>query len=634
MKFILPFFLFFSSLLYSQTSVDVFPDSIQGTINENYHAGIYFVPKTIEAKNDFFNNQSYFPIIRTNIVESALNNSSNISQCLAFLDTFKTDLIALSLKTDNFLFVVEKMPAWLSSSSDGSAAQTPGWYILNTKPPANYTVWNNVMDSIFRKIYVDFGITNLSVEIWNEPDLGSWTASESEYFELFKYTFLAIKGVNSNIAIGGPATNAWGNSIYYQPPFGYANNQTADSSLIGKLLDSAFSWGITLDFVSWHLYNTDYQAHLNAEGYIQQKCSSLGIPVPQLINTEWNINSAYRDTPLQKTFFLKTLQTYANSSIVSNVVGGWQDFSFSTNEFHNDYGLLSYGAIKKPVYNAFELAKKLKNNKVKVNTNGKDHIVACKSNDTLLVLINNYAPHPFVATFNHLLYEHQLNANQLDSAGYINIALSDFNYLDSLFKGLVSISSSDFISTAINASIPTYNHWDSVYDANRTFILSLNGFTNNYSGKIWVIDSNNNNKQFVYDSLRNNGYNQSSAISYITNNQDLKSDSISLIAGQISITLQPNAIALLEITVPEFLGLTNPILTNDVSFYPNPAFNNATLKSIKPFSELFIINSEGKMVKQLSFGTKTTSKEINLEGLKKGSYFIVVDGQSVPFIKN
>lgn len=178
--------LILNQLVFGQSIVTVFPDSIQQNLANNYEYGVFYVPKTTEAHTDFMNNGDHLNTIRLNIIESALNNSSDLSGTLDYLDNFSTVIQSISNKADKVIFIFEKMPAWLSSSNDGSPAQTPGWYVLNTKPPANYTQWNHMIQQVTDRIVNVYGVSNAYFEIWNEPDLGSWTGTTAEYFELFK----------------------------------------------------------------------------------------------------------------------------------------------------------------------------------------------------------------------------------------------------------------------------------------------------------------------------------------------------------------------------------------------------------------------------------------------------------------
>lgn len=610
-----------SPFIKGQTIITSYPDSITHLINKNYTPGVFYVPKTQEAQTDFLNNGIYQNSIRTHIIESAINNSNDLTQSLAYLDNVSSIIQSLSAKTDKLIFIFEKMPAWMSSSNDGSPATTPGWYVLNTKPPSDYTQWNSAITAITSKLVNDYGINNAYFEIWNEPDLGSWTGTEVEFFELYSNTYSAIKAVNSNIPVGGPASNYWGNHIYTQPPYGYLTHSIADASLIGCLIDSSISWNKPLDFISWHNFNHTDQTYQNAVDYINYKYTSHSQATPELIVSEWNAPSVSRDTPIQKSFFIKNLIAIANTTIDNNIVAAWQDFSQSSNEFHNDYGLVSYGAIHKPAYNSLLLANKLKGQSIKHTTNNIPlDVIQSVSNDTLNILIGNYIPPAFAEAFNHTLFEGHFNANELDAQGLINASANDLSHLDSIYKGLITIPNSNPINVAVNNAIPIYQHYDSLQTVSRTIQLNISGYSNNYSGQYFLIDNNHNNNQSVYDSLRNAGLNQNDAIQQITNNQTLQSSSISIQNGALNLTLEPNAVILYQFIIPELVSINNQMKNLTPIAYPNPTTGQLMLKGLKDQSAIKLMNTKGQILK--SYNNTST---IDFTDFEKGIYLLQIE---------
>ncbi len=620
----------FYHISYAQTTVISYPDSTNGIVSNNYTPGVFYVPKTQEAQTNFLNNGIHQNAIRTHIIESAINNSSDINQSLAYLDNVSTIIQALSAKTDKLIFIFEKMPVWMSSSNDGSPATTPGWYVLNTKPPSSYTQWNSAITAITSKLVNDYGITNAYFEIWNEPDLGSWTGTEAEFFELFSNTYSAIKAVNNNIPVGGPATNYWGNHIYTQSPYGYLSHSIADASLIGALIDSSISWSKPLDFISWHNFNHTYQTYENAVDYIDYKYTSHSQNTPELIVSEWNAPSVSRDTPIQKSYFIKNLIAIANTSIDNNLVAAWQDFSQSSNEFHNDYGLVSYGAIHKPAYNSLLLANKLKGLAIKHMTNVPLDVIQTVSNDTLNILIGNYIPPAFAEAFNHTLYEGNFNANELDAQGLINVSSNDLSHLDSIYRGLITIPNSSPMNTAINNSIPIYKHYDSLQTIARTIQLTVDGYNSNYSGHYFLIDDNHNNNQFTYDSLINAGISQNNAIQQITTNQSLNSAATLLHNGVLNFTLEPNAVILFQFKIPELVGLKEDLKQINTIAYPNPTNGLLKIEGIQPSETICVLNINGQVLQHYQ-----NTNILDFSSYKKGTYLIHLKGvkQTIRVIK-
>jgi len=618
-----------SSSFFSQTTVDIYLDSVTTNVGAKYQPGVFYVPKTTEAQNDFLNNGIRQNSIRINIIEGALNNTSNLNDCIAYLDGVSTIIQELSSKTDKLLFIFEKMPAWLSSSSDGSPASTPGWYVLNTKPPANYSDWDNMVSSIVDRIINTYGINNAYFEVWNEPDLGSWTGTADEYFELFEHTYDAIKSVDATIPVGGPATNHWAKNINYEPPYGYLSNQIGDSSLIGQLIDSTVVWNKPLDFISWHNFNLVHQTNQNAIDYLNYKCNALGIQIPELIVSEWNTPSVVRDTPLQKSFFIKSQIEMAKTSVDNNMIAAWQDFNQSTNEFHNDYGLVTYGGIHKPAYKALLLSNKMKGTRISNTTSELADIVTTISNDTLNILLVNYAPFPFIEAFNHTLFEGHFNANQIDSAGFIDISTNDLSHLDSIYQGLVSIPSTNPMNTAINNSIPIYNHFNNSLAGDRAFNLNVLNITGTHSGVNYTIDSTTNNFQYKYDSLLANGFTQSNAITNITGDQTMNYSSASLVNGQISVLMEPNSVQLFQFVIPEILNLDKAPSEVSIMVYPNPTDQTISIESKEIIGEINVYNAQGRLI----YSTQDNKKQSKIELAKfpSGVYYVRLVGLNETF---
>lgn len=620
MKHILHFFtLILCGYNWAQTTVNVYPDSLLTPIDQSLNFGTFYVPKTQEAQDDFLNNGHHMPVIRTHIIESAINNSSNLTESLTFLDNVSTTIQQLSQKCDQLLFIFEKMPAWLSSSSDGSPAIS-GWSVLNTKPPANYNDWNAMVAAVTDKIVNDMGVSNAAFEIWNEPDLGSWTGTEAEFFELFRETHQSIKSVDSNIPVGGVAVNAWQNQIFTQPAYGYVSYTSADTSLLGQMIDSTLSWGIQLDFLSWHHFNYDHQTHANALEYLQQKYQNLGQSMPDLIVSEWNSPSQTRDTPFHPAFMVKTQIKFAELGLHKHLIAAWQDFEENTsNEFHQDYGLLTYNAIYKPAYNAIRVAKMLKGTEIKVDANAPVDIKASRSNDTLFILVNNYSPPAYVEAMNHTLFVGHTTITDLDDGGYIDIQNGDLSPLISIYDGSTTISNSDAVSTAINASVPIYQHYDSLFYQDRHFNIQIPVINNLYEGFVYAVDSTHNNLQYNYDVLIGQGYSNSAAVTQMTSqSMGIYSQTAYISNGEMNLQLNHNGVYLFIFKIPELQNLTDFNSSSSWQITPNPVKDFFYIQTdSNQLGPIYIYNSQGQLVKECQ-----AYNSIDLKNFEKGVYLV------------
>lgn len=615
-------------VLVAQVDITIDPFNQSGAVNNDFKHGIFYVPKTPEAIEDFENNGIEYNAIRLHIIESALNNTTNLNDCLDYLDLAESQLVDISNRCEKVIFIFEKMPVWLSSSSDGSPAQTPGWFVLNTKPPADYTTWNTVVSAIANRIVNGYGIGNAYFEIWNEPDLGSWTATENEYFELFENTYDAIKSVNSAIPVGGPATNYWGNHINWEPPYGYLRNEIADSSLLGNLLDSSAAWNKPLDFVSWHNFHIVHSIQDNILQYINQKCTTLGISLPETIISEWNTPSAVRETAMHPSFFAKNQMEVSKTSTDNSVVAAWQDFDYNTQEFHSNFGLLTYGSIHKPAYKTVLLSDKLDGNYVNYVANDVVDIIATAHTNKLQILVSNYAPDPLIEGLNHLLYKGGYNILQLDSAGFVDIAGNSFTALENIFVGLVDVWPTSPLNIAVNEAMLVYQHYDALQATPRTFNYTINaaGMGMN-SVESYVIDATTNNSQTAYDNLILGGLDQAQAITNLTSDQTLESAPISFNGDNFSVTLEPNAVQLIEIEFPMIVGL-NEAKEPFLSIYPNPADETLHIDRDMATVACYRIESlHGQLLYEHVSHSK--SDQISVERLDPGIYFLRIKDHNI-----
>jgi xylan 1,4-beta-xylosidase len=196
-------------------------------------------------------------------------------------------------------------------------------------------------------------------EVWNEPNLRAFgSGKQSDYFELYRYTAEAIKGVDKMLKVGGPATaaNAWIDDFQN---FCKANN-------------------LPVDFISTHHYPTDAFGKPGDDTVTQLADSTRSILREQVRDvrkkagdlpvyyTEWCTSSNPRDPmhddPYAAAFIVKTVLE------ASGLVQGYSYWTFSdifeenyfpSVPFQGGFGLLNIHGIAKPAYRAFQLLHEL-----------------------------------------------------------------------------------------------------------------------------------------------------------------------------------------------------------------------------------------------------------------------------------
>ncbi len=245
------------------------------------------------------------------------------------------------------------MPQTLASGSD-----TVFHYQSNVTPPKVFKEWGELMRRLAVHWVERYGaeeVRKWHFEVWNEPNLKNfWSGSQQEYFELYRHTVEAIKSVDAQLQVGGPATaaNAW----------------------IPEFLEFCEKNNLPVDFVSTHHYPTDAfglpgddtetQLSKSRRSVLREqaqnaKSQAKGKP---LFYTEWSSSSNPRDElhdrPYAAAFITKTIME------ARGLVEGYGYWTFSdifqenympSEPFQGGFGLLNLQGIAKPTYRAYQL---------------------------------------------------------------------------------------------------------------------------------------------------------------------------------------------------------------------------------------------------------------------------------------
>jgi xylan 1,4-beta-xylosidase len=282
------------------------------------------------------------------------------------------------------------MPQTLASGSE-----TVFHYQSNVTPPKDFKEWAELMRRLAAHWVERYGteeVRQWHFEVWNEPNLKNfWSGSQQEYFELYRHTVEAFKGVDSELRVGGPATaaNAW----------------------IPDFLDFCEQNHLPADFVSTHHYPTDAFGAPGDDTETQLAKSRRSVLREQVQNvhgqvrgkplfyTEWNSSSnprdAMHDQPYAAAFVVKTVME------MRGLVEGYGFWTFSdifqenympSEPFQGGFGLLNLQGIAKPTYRAYQLLHRLGDEILVVD--GVHETVdawATRRGETATILLSNHA---------------------------------------------------------------------------------------------------------------------------------------------------------------------------------------------------------------------------------------------------
>ncbi|MBS0382296.1 MAG: beta-xylosidase [Proteobacteria bacterium] len=286
----------------------------------------------------------------------------NDEMCTYLIECDK-DLYSFFNADQIFDFLVSiGMKPFVELSFMPTALQTGGdivfFYRANVTPPRDYAKWADLVTRLVKHWVERYGadeVRSWYFEVWNEPDLDAfWKGKQADYFKLYQYTANAIKGVDAQIRVGGPAT--------------------ANDEWVPDFLQFCDGNKLPVDFVSTHHYPTDSLGKPGDDTATQLSDAPRDVLIQRvrkmrqtvgdrkLCYTEWNSSSnpffEFHDQPYAAAFLFKNMLDVADLVHCYS----WWTFSdifeenyFSSTPFHGSFGLQTIHGVAKPSYRAMQL---------------------------------------------------------------------------------------------------------------------------------------------------------------------------------------------------------------------------------------------------------------------------------------
>ena len=279
------------------------------------------------------------------------------------------------------------MPSQLASGDD-----TVFWWKGNITPPRDHGEWTALVQALLRHQIDRYGIEEVRrwpVEVWNEPNLTVfWKDADQEaYFRLYEATARAVKDVDADLQVGGPAISP-GSDQWWAP-----------------FADFVTRRDVPIDFVSRHAYTSGPAEHIPFGVYQtlmppQHLLEQFDAPRRHLEGTALaglpvhitEFNTSYRpDNPIHDTAY--------NAAYLAPVLAGGGDLadSFSywtfcdvfeeqdvpTSIFHGGFGMLTHRQVAKPTYHLFTYMARMGRDVLAL---GEDHLVCADPDGRVTVL--------------------------------------------------------------------------------------------------------------------------------------------------------------------------------------------------------------------------------------------------------
>jgi len=125
-----------------------------------------------------------------------------------------------------------------------------GFYNGNTSPPTSNEAWADFISVFVKALVGRYGIATVRqwpFEVWNEPDLRFfWSGTKQQYLDMYKVTAVAIKAIDAQLQVGGPATS--------------------QAQWVGDFAAWTAANDVPVDFFATHIYASDAQSKVFGPG--------------------------------------------------------------------------------------------------------------------------------------------------------------------------------------------------------------------------------------------------------------------------------------------------------------------------------------------------------------------------------
>ena len=282
------------------------------------------------------------------------------------------------------------MPSALASGDE-----TVFWWKGNITPPTDHEEWAALVRALVRHFVDRYGLEEVRrwpFEVWNEPNLTIfWKDADQEaYFRLYETTARAVKDVDADLLVGGPALSP-GADEWWAPFAEFVARRD-----------------VPVDFVSRHAYTSHEPQHFPFGSYQELRppqdlldqfaaprkhlegTALAGLPVHITeFNTSYCPDNPVHDTAYNAAYLAPVLA--AGGDLVDSFsywtfCDVFEEANVPTSLFHGGFGLLTHRQIPKPTYHLFAFLARCGGDLLAL---GDDHLVCRDPSGRVTVLAWN-----------------------------------------------------------------------------------------------------------------------------------------------------------------------------------------------------------------------------------------------------
>lgn len=340
-----------------------------------------------------------------------------------------------------------------------SGPETVFWWKGNITPPKDYNKWYDLIKALTEHFTERYGAEEVKTwyfEVWNEPNHPAFFKSDKdEYFKLYDFTAKAIKAVNKDYKVGGPAS--------------------AGNKWVSEIIDYCEKQNVPIDFIATHTYSV-IKGTFDESGKtgIQFNPDSLAVttdvinsrkliqastkPNLELHYTEWSSSFSSSD-PIHDTYQsaafildkIKGTESVATSMSYWVFTDIFEEKGPRTTPFHGGFGLFNYQSIKKPAYYAYQFLNSLGETELK-NSDKASWVCKNHNGDIQSLVWDFTITKPTDNVFNAVYYKRDIPAKE---KGNIQLKYSNLptgKYKLSIVK--VGYKSNDVYATYMKMGSP------------------------------------------------------------------------------------------------------------------------------------------------------------------------------------
>lgn len=309
-----------------------------------------------------------------------------------------------------------------------SEKETVFWWKGHGSPPKDYTKWAELVRRLIIHLLERYGreeVLTWYFEVWNEPNLSPFfRGTKSQYFDLYKITVHAIKGVEPRLRVGGPSTSNFVPDSRFD---GEIEDKTQHRVVASAKDLDALEWKpvwleqflaycsrqkLPVDFISVHPYPTDWALDEHGTGMkftrgveatprdlslLRRMIDASVYPHAEIHLTEWNSSSSSRDhthdhLPAATYVVKANLESIGrvNSLAYWTFTDVFEEQGAGPGPFHGGFGLINFQGIVKPTFHAYRFLAALGDERLAQSPGGV--VTRYRSTGKLAALFYHYPP--------------------------------------------------------------------------------------------------------------------------------------------------------------------------------------------------------------------------------------------------